>query len=209
MSYKKKCIVFDVDRTLVDSYMPELLSLQEAIENVTDKKVSEEEMKKLTSLPTTDFFKYLELNDEEIILVNKEWNKTFAKYKTRCFPKIKEVINNLFNNGYSIGIITSRIMSEFHELDEELKDIIHCFSVIVTSDIVAKPKPYTDSIDYLCNELKIKIEDIIYIGDSEIDKIFSQNCSMDFIPACWENTELKDEKNACLTVENLLSSINI
>lgn len=27
----KKCIVFDADRTIVDSYMPELLSLQEAI----------------------------------------------------------------------------------------------------------------------------------------------------------------------------------
>ena len=36
--------------------MPELLSLQEAIENVTSRKVSEEEMKKLTSLPTNDFF---------------------------------------------------------------------------------------------------------------------------------------------------------
>ena len=46
----KKCIVFDADRTIVDSYMPELLSLQEAIENVTSRKISEEEMKKITSL---------------------------------------------------------------------------------------------------------------------------------------------------------------
>ena len=65
----KKCIVFDADRTIVDSYMPELLSLQEAIENVTSRKVSEEEMKKLTSLPTNDFFKHLHLSDKEINLL--------------------------------------------------------------------------------------------------------------------------------------------
>lgn len=27
----KKCIVFDVDRTIVDSFLPEMLSLKEAI----------------------------------------------------------------------------------------------------------------------------------------------------------------------------------
>ena len=85
----KKCIVFDADRTIVDSYMPELLSLQEAIENVTGRKIGEEEMKRFTSLPTIDFFKHLHLSDEEIGLVNKEWEIIFSKNKTKCFPGIK------------------------------------------------------------------------------------------------------------------------
>lgn len=70
--------------------MPESLSLQEAIENVTSRKVSEEEMKKLTSLPTNDFFKHLHLSDKEINLINKEWEITFNKYKTKCFSGIKK-----------------------------------------------------------------------------------------------------------------------
>ena len=104
----KKCIVFDVDRTIVDSYMPELLSLQEAIENAIHKKIDKKLMQKLTSLTTSDFFKYLNLSDEEIDLVNAEWEITFEKYKTSCFPGIKEILTSLYNSGYFICIITSR-----------------------------------------------------------------------------------------------------
>ncbi len=204
----KKCIVFDVDRTMVDSYLPELISLQEAIENVTGKKIDEEQMKKLTSLPTNDFFKYLNLSEEEIALVNKEWENTFAKYKTKCFPYIKETIKELFNSGFYIAIITSRTMQEFHELDEELMDVLKCFRAVITSDLVPVPKPSRESMDYLCNELQISPEELIYVGDSEVDKLFSQNCNVDFIPACWENKELASVENACLTPEMLMPRIS-
>ena len=50
----KKCIVFDVDRTIVDSFLPEMLSLKEAIENVTDRHITESEMRKITSLTTSE-----------------------------------------------------------------------------------------------------------------------------------------------------------
>lgn len=204
----KKCIVFDVDRTIVDSYMPELLSFQEAVYNVTNKHISKEKMEKLTALTTSDSFKYLDLNEEEISLINKEWSKTFANYKTKCFPKIKEVIKYLFNNCYIISIITSRTMNEFHELDEELNDVLEYFKIVITSDLVNNPKPDPESINYLCQELKIKPGDIIYIGDSEIDKAFSINCNMSFIPACWENKELVNEENACLLIDDLIAKID-
>lgn len=204
----KKCIVFDVDRTIVDSYMPELLSLKEAIFDVTGKEINEEQMNKLTSLTTFDFFKFLNLSDEEIKLVNKEWEITFARYKTRCFSGIKEIIKELFNRGYIIAIITSRTMNEFHELDDELMDILNCFKVIITSDIINNPKPNRESIDYLCNELRLTLEEIIYIGDSEIDKIFSEKCNVDFIPACWENKELENENNACKSIDELMIAVN-
>ena len=204
----KKCIVFDADRTIVDSYMPELLSLQEALENVTSRKVSEEEMKKLTSLPTNDFFKHLHLSDKEINLISKEWEITFNKYKTKCFPGIKKIITDLYNSGYIICVITSRTTEEFNELDEELNNILDCFKLVVTSDIVKSPKPNIESMTYLCKALELSKEDIIYIGDNEIDKAFAHNCSVCFIPACWENNELKNEENACFSIDDLMRKIN-
>lgn len=205
----RKYIVFDVDRTLVDSYMPELLSLQEAIEVVTGKRISEEDFKKLTTLPTMEFFKSLDLNSNEIGLINKEWEKTFSKYKTICFKGLKETIKNLYENDYIIGIITSRTMEEYHELDEELNDISYCFKSIITSDKIDNPKPNKDSMDKLCSELHCSSEDVIYIGDSYIDKEFSKNSGVEFIPACWENKELENEKNACLNSNDILEIIDI
>ena len=204
----KKCIVFDVDRTIVDSYMPELLSLQEAIENVTSRKISEEEMKNLTSLPTVNVFKNLHLSDKEINLINKEWEITFSKNKTKCFPEIKKIITDLYNSGYIICVITSRTAEEFHELDEELNSILKYFKLVVTSDIVKSPKPNKESMTYLCKLLELSKEDIIYIGDNEIDKEFAHNCNVSFIPACWENNELKQEENACFSIDCLINKIN-
>ena len=100
-------------------------------------------------------------------------------------------------------------MEEFHELDDELKDILNCFKVIVTSDVIEKPKPNKESIDYLCEKLKLDPKDIIYIGDSKIDKTFSYNCNISFIPACWENKELENEEMACNAPEMLIARIDL
>ena len=205
----KKHIVFDVDRTLVDSYKPEMLSLQEAIKIVTGKTISNEEFQKLTTLPTKEFFKYLELSNEKISLINKEWEKTFSKYKTTCFEGIKDVIKKLYLDGYTLGIITSRTLDEFHELDSELSDIKDYFKVIITSDKITNPKPHKDSMITLCNELNCYEEDIIYIGDSYIDKEFARNSFVEFIPACWENKELINEENACISTNDLLKIIEL
>ena len=88
----KKCIVFDVDRTIVDSFLPEMLSLKETIENVTDRHITESEMRKITSLTTSEFYNYLHFSNDEIKKINKEWEKTFSNYQTKCFPNIKDVI---------------------------------------------------------------------------------------------------------------------
>ena len=56
-----KYIVLDVDRTLVDSFEPELLSFQEAIENVTCYRINDEQARNFTVMPTTKFLKSLNL----------------------------------------------------------------------------------------------------------------------------------------------------
>ena len=62
-------------------------------------------------------------------------------------------------------------------------------------------------MDYLCEKLNLNPKDVIYIGDGKIDKIFSENSGVDFIPACWENTELENEKDACMSPEKLIEKI--
>ena len=100
-----------------------MLSLKEAIENVTDRHITESEMRKITSLTTSEFFNYLNFSNDEIKKINKEWEKTFSNYQTKCFPNIKDVIKKI-SEDYVICIITSRTLEEFHELDDELNDVM-------------------------------------------------------------------------------------
>jgi len=203
-----KHIVFDVDRTLVDSYQSELISLNNAIEIVKGYKLSSEDLHRLTTLPTSVFFKSLNLTDDDLVNINKEWEKQIINYPTLCFNGIKDVIRKLYNDGYSISILTSRNKNEVLELNDILKDIISLFSIIVTSDLVDNPKPSIDSMSYLCNKLNCTMDEIIYVGDSIIDKTFAENCNCIFIPACWENKELIGEPNFCTNPIDVIKIIN-
>ena len=204
----KKYIVFDVDRTMVDSFLPEILSLTEAIKNVTGKILTKKEQNDFMVLPTNIFFSNLGISEEVKKLIFKEWDILFKKYETVCFEGIKDVIKELNNRGYILSIITSRTNEEFHELDDELRDIINYFKLIVTSDIVASHKPCKDSMDYLCNKLGCTNDDVIYIGDSVVDKEFAINSNCLFIPACWDNKELENEVMAISNPSNLINIIS-
>lgn len=202
-----KYIVLDVDRTLVDSYKPELLSFQEAMENVLGYRMNDEQTKSFTTMPTSVFLKSLNLTDDQTIRIMKEWENTFPKYKTKCFEGIKEVIKELYEKGYIFGLITSRTIDEYHELDNELSDISNIFKVVVTSDKVNNPKPNIDSMNYLCKELNCSTDEVLYIGDSLLDKEFAENSKCLFIPACYDNKELSNEKNAIFNPKELLEII--
>ena len=54
-----------IDRTLVNSFEPELLSFQEAIENVLGYKMTESQSKSFTTLPTRKFLNTLNISEEE------------------------------------------------------------------------------------------------------------------------------------------------
>ena len=203
----KKYIIFDADRTLVDSCGAVVYSLQEAIENVLGIKIEEERIKKLMSLPSNQYLKALNITGDNVDLVNKEWERTYSKYETKCFPGLKEIIRDLSKKGYIIGIITSRNTEEYHELDEALDDIKELIKIVVTSDLVESPKPACDSMTYLCNKINCTPDEVIYIGDSLIDMEFAKNNNCSFIPACWENDELIDIDKACFNTLDIIDLI--
>ena len=203
-----KYIILDVDRTLVDSYKPELLSFQEALKNVIGYKMTESQTKDFTTMPTKTFLNTLNISEEEVNKIMKEWESTFSKYKVKCFDGIKDVIKSLHEKGYIIGLITSRTLDEYHELDDELSDISKLFKIIVTSDKIIKPKPDKQSMEYLCNELNCSSLEVVYIGDSYVDKEFALNSNCAFIPVCYDNKELINEENACFNPKNIPNTIS-
>ena len=204
-----KYIILDVDRTLVDSYKPELLSFQEAMKNVIGYNMTESQSRDFTTMPTKAFLKSLNISEENSNKIMKEWESTFSKYKVKCFDGIKNVIRLLHENGFIIGLITSRTLDEYHELDEELSDISGLFKIIVTSDKIIKPKPDKQSMEYLCNELNCSELEVVYIGDSNVDKEFAFNSNCAFIPACYDNKELINEENACFNPNDIPSIIDV
>lgn len=198
-----KYVVFDLDRTVVDSFEPETVSLKEAIENIMGKKISTEYLAKFASQPTSITFKELELTEEQIVLLKKEWQRIFDSIEMKCFPGMKELIIDLHNRVSGIGVVTSRNEEEFFELDGVLGEAINCFSIVVTSDKTSKPKPDKEGMGLILKHFNCTPDDVIYVGDSTGDKLFAQNSNVNFIPVCLDNKELSSEDGACFTVAQI------
>lgn len=183
-----KNFIFDVDRTLIDSYKPELETLKEALFIVTKNLYDDETMKKLTTLTTDEFFKNLgiEKNSNTMKKINHYWGSLLEKRKLHFFDGIKNLLIDLKEEGFFLGIATSRTKEELNEL-EELLEYIDLFNVVITSDMVTLPKPSPESINIIINKFNLKREETIYIGDSESDSIAAKNALIYFGFANWEN----------------------
>lgn len=183
-----KNFIFDVDRTLIDSYKPELETLKDALFIVTGKIYSDDIMHKLTILTTDAFFEELGIdkNSNTMKKINHYWEAFLTKRKLHLFDGVKDVLITLKKDGYFLGIVTSRTENELKELDE-LLEYINLFDIIVTSDKVKSPKPNPESINIIIDKFSLKREETIYIGDSESDSLAASNAFIYFGFANWEN----------------------
>lgn len=208
-----KNVVFDLDRTIIDSYNCEIETLKKAIKYVTGHELTESENKQFAMLSTKEFYKLLKIDQESINEINKSWEEMFRIKPTKCFSEIKKVIKQLYEKGYFLAIVTSRTNEEVYDLGEEFKDTIDYFSDIITCDQISNSKPNPESMNILYKKFNLVPNETVYIGDSEIDMIFSNNSGCSFIQAAWDNDIINDTiyycKNPCDLVKKVESLNNI
>ncbi len=186
--------IFDVDRTLIDSYKVELETLKQALFIVTNNLYNDEVMNQLTILTTKEFFYKLgiDLASDEMKMINRHWTRLLKERKLKFFEGARELLVEIKNQDCFLGIVTSRTMEELEEI-ESLMDVIDLFDAVVTSDLVKYPKPHPESLNLIINKFNLDKEQTIYIGDSISDQNVSRNANVKFGFASWENkNELTD-----------------
>lgn len=183
-----KNFIFDVDRTLVDSYQSELETLKEALKIVLNKNYSDEIMNQLTILTTDEFFSRLGIdkNSDTMKQINYHWGRLLKEKTPKLFIGMKELLNKLKTKGYFLAIATSRTKEELDELDE-LLDYIDLFNIVITSDLIHNPKPSPESINVIVDKFNLNKEETIYIGDSQSDQKAAYAANVKFGFASWEN----------------------
>lgn len=183
-----KNYIFDVDRTLIDSYRVELETLKQALFIVTNNLYNDDIMNQLTVLTTKEFFHKLgiDLASDEMKMINRHWTRLLKERKLKFFEGARELLVEIKNKECFLGIVTSRTMEELEEIDT-LMDIIDLFDAVVTSDLVKYPKPHPESLNLIINKFNLNNEQTIYIGDSVSDQKIAKNANVKFGFASWEN----------------------
>lgn len=175
-----KSIIFDVDRTLVNSNKPEYNLFIKAYLKLTGKNVPQNVLSNLSNNTTEKTYSLLNLNDGDIKLLNHYWSIYLKEEKIDFFPGIEDLLVKLKEKGFILGILTSRSMYELHELDDILLRYMHLFSVVITVDKVELPKPSPCGLNIICNDLELEKDEILYVGDHYNDKLCAINAGVHF-----------------------------
>ncbi len=182
-------IIFDVDRTLVDSYGPELSTLNEALYLATGRHYSNEVMNQLTVLTTDEFFQTLGIHEQDTLKkINYYWGELLKKQPVTMFPGIPEMLTLLSERDLFLGIVTSRTYEELEEIGDLMK-ILHIFSSVITSDLVKQPKPNPESILTILNKFQLDPKETVYVGDSKVDMLTAKSAGILFAYASWDNCD--------------------
>lgn len=197
-----KCVVFDLDGTLVDS----LYDLADSVNKALEKQ----------GLPTHpyDAYKYFVGNgraklieramgeaakDKELLaVVTKDYDDDYLIHcldKTKPYDGVVDMLLKLHRSGVKINVLSNKPDEFVKNMLDTLFDGIK-FNIAWGKKPEFPTKPDPSSVLAILNELSVDKSDCIYIGDSNVDVITAKNAGLDFCGVLWgfrTKEELEDE----------------
>ncbi len=203
----KKVVIFDMDGTLVDSS----LTIANAINSVR-KKLSLEPMDEKKILdkindpnlnPALYFYETEQFTPE-----HEQW---FSEYYTqnhekelRLYDGIEELMKRLKAKGYKLALATNAYRNSTMQSLEYL-GLTESFDSVVCFDDVKRGKPNPAMLLKILEDLNLKSEEALFIGDGERDMLASKEANIDYIMVNWGFSEYTE--NVIESVEALEQSI--
>jgi phosphoglycolate phosphatase len=205
---KKKLIIFDMDGTLVDSsvtlvnainHVRDKLSLEPMDENEILSKLNDHTINPAKYFYEADSFKA----DHEVWF--SQYYKDNHKRELRLYKGIKELLQELKEKGFKLAVATNAYRVSTRQSLIYL-DIIDYFDAIVCGDEVQWAKPHPDMLLKILDELNIKPQEAIFVGDGERDQEAAKRANIDYIMVHWGFSKHKED-DAVSTIEELKKRI--
>ena len=167
----KPVILFDLDGTLLNTEPAILESYRRLFEKYAPT-VEFDREKQLSVLgpPLRKMMKiyFPEQDTEALVEEYREINK--AIHPETVFPMVhaKEMLEELKNQGYKLGIVTTKV-EDVTRLGLDINGMTDYFDVIIAENHVTLSKPDPQGIFMACSQLNCGHDSLIYVGDSLTD----------------------------------------
>ncbi len=184
-----KGIIFDLDGTLVDS-APDLRAIANAM--LANHGHAPLTLDTIVSFIGNGIPKLVErcfetvgspLDGEElksaIVWYLKAYAEAPAKY-SKLYPGVVETLEKLKASGFILGICTNK-RENMAELIVDEMGLAQYFSSVVGGDRVEQLKPAPEPLLECAREMGCDINDVVYVGDSEIDSATARAANVAFI----------------------------
>lgn len=179
-----KCLIFDIDGTIIDTEKAVISSLQKLLKAETGIDYPADELSFVLGIPGSVSLKQLNIVDTEKAC--EKWNNYMKEFYNdiRVFPDLEEIIKHLNDLKIKTGIVTSKTKQEL--IDDFNPFGLHdYFNYIVCADDTNKHKPHPEPILKCLEISKTSPSEAIYIGDTSYDMQCAQSAGVDFALALW------------------------
>lgn len=207
-----KGIFFDLDGTILYTLQDLHNALNYTLPLFNHEEISIEETRKLIGHGIRNLI--LDSSNHDEVNIDKMYN-TFMEYynihcddNTKIYSGIPELLNYLKSKGYILGVITNKniIMTE-KLLNNHFNEL---FDIIIGDGVGFRRKPDIESLEYIKTKYNMHKEDIIYVGDSEVDYNFAKNfgCNSIIVSYGYRDKDLLIASGANLIVDDITSLKN-
>ncbi|WP_294171969.1 HAD-IA family hydrolase [uncultured Clostridium sp.] len=186
---KYKCIIFDLDGTMLDTEKMNMIPLQRLIKEELSIDIKYEDLLKYRAYAGKTTLKMLGFKDIEASY--SKWVKYVNEYEdgAKLYEGFDEVIKGLDENGILCGIASSKMKSQY-EIDFLKTGLQSYMKSVILAEDTENHKPHPEPLLKAIEILNIEPKDAMYVGDTFADYKSTKAAGMDFGLAVWGATDL-------------------
>ncbi len=188
-----KCVIYDCDGVLFDSFEANTRLYNDLCARVGRAPLRENEMQYVHSHTVYEAVRFIFGKEDGLekqaldSLKTVDWRDYIAYLKME--PHLFEALEKLKEKGILRAINTNRTTSMKHVM--ETFNLWPYFDMVVTAFDVKNPKPHPESIEKIIAALRLKKEEAVFVGDSDVDKETAESAGVTFI--AYKNREIAND----------------
>jgi HAD superfamily hydrolase (TIGR01509 family) len=204
---KIRCVIYDCDGVLFDSLEANTKLYNDLCAMVGRGPLIENEMQYVHTHTVFEALHFIfgKKNDLEkkALEILKEKQVDLKNYVTylKMEPHLLQALERLKEKGILRAINTNRTTSMKYIM--ERFNLRPYFEMVVTALDVKNPKPHPESIEKIIETFKLKREEAVFVGDSDVDQQTAESSGIKFI--AYKNKKIAND----LYMEDHLDVLNI
>ncbi len=164
-----KGILFDLDGTLIDTTDLIIQSFDHTIKTHFNRPAERDVVIRYFGRPLRDAMTYFSPgHEEELMATYRLYNIANHDRLTKSYPTVTDTIKTLKNDGYKLGVVTSKF-SDTARKGLRLFDLEQYFDSVIGVDRCTHYKPHPEPVAVGASSLDLTPDECMMIGDSPAD----------------------------------------
>ena len=212
---KYKFAIFDMDGTILDTLSDLTNSTNFALKSNGFPERTREEVRSFIGDGVIELIERAcpKNTDEEsvkkVFYAFCDYYKKHGEDCTKPYDGMLETLATLKKEGVLLGVLSNKLEQAVIPLCKKYFDGV--FDFVAGDKEGVRRKPYPDGILAMIEKSGVEKQQVVYIGDSEVDILAGKNAAVDVISAGWgyRNKDVLSSVGAKLIADNPLSLVDI